>query len=322
MISTDVDLAASWLRKGELIGLPTETVYGLAGNGLRDETIKRIYEIKQRPLINPLILHVPSAADCQTYTYQLPEKASVLASAFWPGPLTLVVKKAPGVPDMVTGGKDTVAIRVPAHPAALEVLRRLDFPLAAPSANPFGRISPTRAQHVQDYFQETIPMVLDGGPCREGLESTILGFSPKQEPIVLRLGAVTVESLTDLVGPVRIFQRNGKEEILAPGMFGKHYAPRAPLIFSDDVLHSVLRQKARNIALLLFEKPLPLSRGVYQICLSPKGDLREAAAKLYETLHDLDKLEPDVIIAQQFPQTGLGMVINDKLKRAAFQKHQ
>lgn len=321
MISTDLDMAARLLRQGQLVAIPTETVYGLAGNALQRKPIERIFELKGRPYWNPLIMHGPSAERLHPYIALFPDKARALATAFWPGPLTLVVEKTNLVPDLVTGGKSTVAIRVPAHPAALELMNRLDFPLAAPSANPFGRTSPSRAIHVQQYFKEQIPLVLDGGSCREGVESTIIGFQDPDKPVLLRLGSVTLEEIHQVVGDVSLYQPKGKELPVAPGMLGRHYAPSTPLIFSDDVMHTLHKQKARNIALLLFDKPLPVSKGVCQICLSPGGDLREAAAKLYDTLYELDRLEPDLIIAQKFPETGLGLVINDKLKRAAWQKH-
>ena len=183
IISKDISKAVALLNNEELVAIPTETVYGLAGNIYSEKTIKAIFETKQRPFFNPLIVHIPSIDHLEEIVACIPEKAKLLAESFWPGPMTLVLKKKSTIPNVITAGKDTVAVRIPNHPTTLELLNRLDFPLAAPSANPFNRISPTTAQHVEDYFKDKIKMVLDGGACKIGIESTIIGFE-NEEPVI------------------------------------------------------------------------------------------------------------------------------------------
>ena len=215
-ISKDISKAVEILNQNGLVAIPTETVYGLAGNIFSEEAIRKIFELKQRPFFNPLIVHIHSANQLKSIVTVLPQKAEKLAQHFWPGPLTLVLPKNPHVPDLVTAGKNTVAVRVPNHPTTLDLLRRLDFPIAAPSANPFGRISTTKAEHVARYFDDRLKMVLDGGECQKGIESTIIGFE-NDRPVVYRLGSISVEEIEKVVGPLNI--RNKKESAPdAPGM--------------------------------------------------------------------------------------------------------
>ena len=199
LISQDIDQAISLLNQDELIAIPTETVYGLAGNIYSEKAISAIYALKQRPLFNPLIVHVHSVDQLENLTIEFPEKAKKLATQFWPGPLTLILKKHPNVPDLITAGNDTVAVRIPNHALTLALLSKLDYPLAAPSANPFGSISPTNALHVADYFVGQLPMVLEGGQCQNGIESTIVGFE-NGEPVLYRLGAISQEDIEHVVG--------------------------------------------------------------------------------------------------------------------------
>lgn len=316
MISKNINLAVKILNQEGIIGFPTETVYGLAGNIFSEKAVHEIYAIKQRPLYNPLIVHLKSIDELKTIAVDIPSIALELAKNFWPGPLTLLLKKNPLVPDLVTAGKDTVAVRIPNHPIALALLENLDFPLAAPSANPFGMISPTKAQHVADYFKDKIEMVLDGGICETGVESTIVGFN-EEEVIVYRLGGISLEEIIHIAGKVTLFNKNDKNPE-APGMLSKHYAPTTPLIFTDRIENEFKKFENKTMGLLLFDKTKNnIPYHCIQKILSPKGDLKEAASKLYETLHQLDKMNLDVIIAEHFQDEGLGRVINDKLTRAS-----
>ncbi|GAA3919885.1 L-threonylcarbamoyladenylate synthase [Hymenobacter algoricola] len=309
--------AARLLQADELVAIPTETVYGLAGNIFSPTAIARIFALKQRPLFNPLIVHIPSIRQLEELARYVPEKAWRLAEAFWPGPLTLVLKKQPTVPDLITAGKDTVAVRVPNHPLVLALLEQVGFPLAAPSANPFGSISPTKAAHVEEYFGAMLPMVLDGGDCERGIESTIVGFED-DEPVLYRLGSLAVEEIERVVGPVVI--KNKKETAPdAPGMLTRHYAPATPTYLEADPGAFIVHQADKKIGLLLFRKKIEAPFVEHQIVLSEAGDLKEAASGLYGALHALDKLKLDMIVAERMPDVGLGKSINDRLERATKQ---
>ena len=314
IISKDISKAVAILNAEELVAIPTETVYGLAGNIFSEKAIKNIFETKKRPFFNPLIVHIPSVDVLPTIVSYIPEKAQRLADAFWPGPLTLVLPKNSTIPDLITAGKDTVAVRIPNHPMALELLNQLDFPLAAPSANPFGSISPTTAQHVNDYFKNDIKMVLDGGACLRGIESTIIGFNG-DEPIIYRLGSTSIEAIEDIVGSIEI---KNKKEIApdAPGMLDRHYAPKTQTILVDNISEAIERYSSKRIGVLAINKPSKHDAIVFQIVLSESTDLQEAASKLYDALHQLDKQDLDIIIAERFPDFGLGKSINDRLQRA------
>ncbi len=319
MISNNIHLAATILKEDGIIGFPTETVYGLAGNIFSEKAIRAIYHIKQRPLYNPLIVHIKSIEDLKKIAVEIPPIAIKLANSFWPGPLTLLLKKNASIPDLVTSGKPTVAVRMPNHSIALALLNLLDFPLAAPSANPFGMISPTKAQHVDDYFKTKIKMVLDGGICETGIESTIIGFN-NNKVVVYRLGGVSIEEIKSIAGEVTLFNKNDKAPE-APGMLLKHYAPATPLIFTDNIEKYIHQFKDKKIGLLLFNKVIDnVPKNCVQQVLSSKENLKEAAAKLYDTLLQLDKMNLQIIIAERFPEEGLGSVINDKLTRAAIKK--
>jgi len=319
MISNNINLAATILKEDGIIGFPTETVYGLAGNIFSEKAIRAIYHIKQRPLYNPLIVHIKSIEDLKKIAVEIPNIAFKLANSFWPGPLTLLLKKNTSVPDLVTSGNPTVAVRMPNHSIALALLNLLDFPLAAPSANPFGMISPTKAQHVDDYFKTKIKMVLDGGICETGIESTIIGFN-NNKVVVYRIGGVSIEEIKSIAGEVTLFNKNDKAPE-APGMLSKHYAPATPLIFTDNIEKYIRQFKDKKIGLLLFNKAIDNApKNCVQQVLSSKENLKEAAAKLYDTLLQLDKMNLQIIIAERFPEEGLGSVINDKLTRAAIKK--
>ncbi len=314
IISKDISKAITLLNEDELVAIPTETVYGLAGNIFSKKAIKSIFETKQRPHFNPLIVHIPSADYLENVVDVIPEKAQLLAEYFWPGPITLVLKKKSTIPDLITAGKDTVAVRVPNHPMTLKLLRELDFPLAAPSANPFNRISPTTAQHVEDYFKNQIQMILDGGPCKNGIESTIIGFE-NEEPIIYRLGSTSIEAIEEVVGKISL---KNKKDIApdAPGMLERHYAPKTKTILTDNPQKSIVTYQNQRIGLLLFNDILNDDGIDFKIILSEEKNLQEAASKLYDALHQLDRQNLDIIIAKRLPNYGLGKSINDRLERA------
>lgn len=314
LIGTDISAAGQFLEAGHPIGIPTETVYGLAANALSPAAVARIFEVKNRPTFDPLIVHVSDAVAAQKYALHWPDTARRLAEAFWPGPLTLLLEKREIVPDLVTAGLPRVGLRVPSHPLTLQLLQTLSFPLAAPSANPFGYISPTTAQHVFDQLQSLIPYILDGGPCRVGVESTIIGFEDGKT-VVYRLGGLSMEQLEQVAGPLTL-QLHQSSNPAAPGMLTTHYAPRKPLYLGsiDELQERFPKLRAGLLTLRpLHHKPA----GALCISLSSAGDLNEAAQNLFAAMRLLDQSDVDVIFAEPMPETGLGRAINDRLKRAA-----
>ena len=258
IISKDISKAIALLNAEDLVAIPTETVYGLAGNIYSEKAIASIFETKQRPRFNPLIVHIPNIEYLEKIVASIPEKAKLLAEAFWPGPITLVLKKKATIPDLITAGKATVAVRIPNHETTLALLNQLDFPLAAPSANPFNRISPTKPEHVEEYFKHQIKMVLDGGPCQKGIESTIIGFE-NEDPIIYRLGSTSIEAIEAVVGKIKVKNsstergRNQKHSAPeAPGMLERHYAPKTKTILTDNLQKTIEEQKGKRIGVLLY----------------------------------------------------------------------
>jgi L-threonylcarbamoyladenylate synthase len=314
-ITQNINAVAESLSKEEVAAIPTETVYGLAGNIYSEKAIQRIFRIKQRPLFNPLIVHLPNAEAMNDVAKEIPAMAKALASKFWPGPLTLLLPKKDTVPDLITAGKSTVAVRVPNHPLTLSLLQQLSFPLAAPSANPFGSISPTTAEHVANYFKDDFPFILDGGPCTSGIESTIIGFN-EEGAIVYRYGSLAIEEIEKITGPVQEYIRN-EETPDAPGMLLRHYAPSTTTILSSDIEKTLREQAGKKIGLMVFSHASKGEDIVIQEILSPSGSLEEAASHLYAAMHRLDQHQLDIIIAERFPDKGLGRSINDRLQRAA-----
>jgi L-threonylcarbamoyladenylate synthase len=315
MITTNIEEAIVALENNNIIALPTETVYGLAGNAFSESAIEKIFALKNRPHYNPLIVHIKSIDYLQLVAKEIPAIALQLASTFWPGPLTLVLKKQDNIPSIVTGGKDTVGVRVPNHPVALELLNKLDFPLAAPSANPFGSISPTTAGHVYNYFADTLDVILDGGPCIKGIESTIIGFE-NECPVLYRQGSITLEAIEKITGKLKIKVNAGNSAPTAPGMLSRHYAPNTTTILTDNIDVAIEKYLGKRIGILQFKKhsTYPLVSAIET--LSAIGDTEEAAKNLYAAMHKLDQQNLDVIIAEKFPAIGLGLAINDKLERA------
>ncbi len=314
LITKDLHKAAEALKENNIVAIPTETVYGLAANAFESEAIEKIFSLKKRPFYNPLIVHIKAAEYLNHIAKDIPEIAFRLATEFWPGPLTLVLNKKSIVPAIITAGKDTVAVRMPNHPITLELLNSLDFPLAAPSANPFGSISPTTAAHVRRYFGENLEVVLDGGECIKGIESTIVGFEGEQV-VMYRLGSISTEDIERVAGKLK-FHTIDDSAPAAPGMLSRHYAPSTETFLTQDVKEMVLSHPNKKIGLLIFQES-PISQHVaHTEVLSQKGDLNDAARNLYAAMHRLDHLNLDVIIAEKLPEEGLGKSINDRLKRA------
>ncbi len=314
MTGQDIDYALRLLEAGKLVAIPTETVYGLAGNALDPKAVSRIFEVKNRPHFDPLIVHTGELERLAGLVKEIPEPARKLARAFMPGPLTLLLPKTTRIPDLVTAGSEQVAVRIPDHPLTLHLLRKLAFPLAAPSANPFGYISPTRAEHVVDQLGDQIAYILDGGPCSIGLESTIVGF-PNGVPTIYRKGGTPIEEIELIIGQVSV-RPHSSSNPQAPGMLKSHYAPRIPLQIGAPatLIHG---HSPDQIGLLAFRRLYAAIPADHQFVLSETGDLRVAAQRLFAGLRYLDQLDIELIIAEPVPEEGLGRAINDRLRRAA-----
>ncbi|MCH6234753.1 L-threonylcarbamoyladenylate synthase [Cognataquiflexum rubidum] len=317
-IGKDISKAKTLLEQGKLVGIPTETVYGLAGNALDSDAVAMIFATKNRPDFDPLILHTSAMERVHDFVKEIPFPLNLLASKFWPGPLTLLLPKKEIVPDLVTSGLDTVAVRVPSHPLTNELLSELDFPLAAPSANPFGYISPTKAIHVNDQLGDKIAYILDGGDCEVGLESTIVGLE-EGEVTVYRLGGLDLNAIREVVGEVKVMTHSSSNP-KSPGMLKSHYSPTKPFILGklEDL---VLEYSAKGIpfAILSFHQKFPSLDRSKQIQLSQTKDLNEAAKNLFAAMRALDTMDVSVILSELLPEEGLGRAINDRLRRAAVQ---
>ena len=311
--------ATRLLASGESVALPTETVYGLAADATRAEAVLKIFEAKDRPFFDPLIVHLPSLEWLDRLT-QVPAGDAALvarlAERFWPGPFTLVLSRRSVVPDVVASGLPTVAVRMSAHLVFRAVALALGRPLAAPSANRFGRISPTTAEHVLAELSGRIPLVVDGGPCTHGVESTIVAVAGGRMEI-LRSGPVTREELAEF-GEVAL--RGSVVKPVAPGQMENHYAPRTPLYLAEAELREYASLEKR-LGLLAWREPAASARAFDAVeVLSPAGDLREAATRLFAAMRRLDEARLDAIIAEPVPETGLGIAIMDRLRKAAHKK--
>lgn len=315
IIGTNINKARSLLEAGQLVAIPTETVYGLAGNGFDARAVASIFEAKKRPAFDPLILHADSLEKIEQFVEKIPAPAKLLAERFWPGPLTILFKKNKRVPDLVTSGLKTVAVRIPRHPLALELLALLDFPLAAPSANPFGYVSPTRPEHVQAQLGGVLPYILDGGVCSVGVESTIVSFEGEL-PAVLRMGGLSLEYLEEVLGKIKVNSHSGSGPA-APGMLRSHYAPQKPFVLIDNA-DAFERPENNDFAILAFDRRLKGVQEEQQFLLAPSGSVSEAAANLFSVMRQLDeRKEFSQIIALKVPEKGLGRAVNDRLRRAA-----
>jgi L-threonylcarbamoyladenylate synthase len=312
----EIEKAARIIQEGGLVAFPTETVYGLGADALNPMAVARIFEVKRRPQFDPLIVHIADLRQAEILVKRLPSQAVKLAEVFWPGPLTLVLEKSPMIPDLVTSSLSTVAIRVPDHPLALDLIRESGRPLAAPSANPFGGVSPTTAEHVWHSLGNKVDLILDGGPCRVGVESTVLSLVG-DIPVLLRPGGVSLEELQALLGEVALSKDGPLPQ--APGQLSSHYSPSTPLRFLDRIPSSPLPGKW---GLLSFQTHPEAGSFAAAEVLSPGGNLREAAANLFSSIHKLDSMGLDGILALSVPGEGLGRAINDRLKRAGGSKNR
>lgn len=310
----DIKKAIRILEQDGLVAIPTETVYGLAGNAFSEEAVVKIFEVKNRPSFDPLIVHVASIEQAEEMVQKVPSKARELAAKFWPGPLTLLLRKQTIIPDMVTSGLNTVAIRIPDHPIIRDLLQGIEFPLAAPSANPFGYVSPTTVKHVNDQLGNKIPYILDGGDCHVGIESTIVGFY-NEKPEIYRLGGITIEDIESVIGRVGV-KHHSSSRPAAPGLLESHYAPAKKVKLKEisDLDASV---DMEQIGFIRFKDILPGIPSENQIILSKKGDLIEAAKNLFSALRKMDEMDVQFVIAESLPEIGLGRAINDRLRRAA-----
>lgn len=312
-IGTDIIKAAKLLSNSDVVAIPTETVYGLAGNALDEEAILKIYSVKNRPKFDPLIAHVSSLESVKDLVKKIPKEAHQLAQRFWPGPLTILLDKKSHVPDLLTSGLGRVAVRIPNHPLTLNLLSKIDFPLAAPSANPFGYVSPTSALHVQNQLGDKISYVLDGGECSVGLESTIVGFED-EEVVIYRLGGAKVEEIEEIVGSVRI-NVNMSSNPSAPGMLKSHYSPGRKMIIGD-ISDNLSKLDPKSTGIISFSKNYDVPKRNVAI-LSKTHDLDEAARNIFSALRKMDQDHIEVVLAEFLPKEGLGKAINDRLRRAA-----
>lgn len=312
-----ISRAVDALRAGQRIGLPTETVYGLAADGLNPLAAAGIFRDKGRPLVDPLILHVAPGADLHGIA-QIPAPAQRLMAAFWPGPLTLILPRGPRVPELVSAGLPSVALRCPQHPVAQAVLRAFGGPLAAPSANRFGRISPTTPQAVHSELGDRIALILDGGPCAVGLESTIVD-ARSDDPEALRLlrhGAILGTQIRQALGLSGDLPTSRPVQVVAPGQLDAHYAPRTPLWRARGPLEEISAWPEGAAALYLTPPPSPPRAELWSV-LAPDGTLHTAAASLFHQMRVLDEAQPRLILCAPIPAEGLGHAINDRLLRAS-----
>jgi L-threonylcarbamoyladenylate synthase len=305
----EIEYAASLLRAGKLVAFPTETVYGLGANALDEQAVRRIYEVKGRPSTSPIIVHVGSVQAAQSVVAEWPPKAQVLANWFWPGPLTLVLKKQPSISPVITAGLDTVGVRVPLHAVALRLIAAAQLPIAAPSANRFTQLSPTTAQHVRDGLGDGVDYILDGGPCKIGIESTVLSLTD-DVPVLLRPGGVSLLQIEMVIGEVRVQTEAPGEFHLAPGMFPRHYCPRTKLVLGA---YGNVPSEGTGAYLQLRTPP---AREVLETVQMPDY-AAGYAHDLYRVLHDLDAKGYDWIAVESPPTGGEWGAVWDRLVRAS-----
>lgn len=311
MIGTDLAQAAALLRQGKLVGIPTETVYGLAANALDAQAIASIYSVKNRPSFNPLIVHVPSLAAISMYAQHVPQALMDIAQAFWPGAVSILVEKSNQVPDVVTAGSVKVVLRMPRHSLALELLQMLDFPLAAPSANISNTVSPTTAQHVEDGLGSQIPYILDGGSCTVGVESTILGFE-NGKVVILREGGVSREDIFAKTGIETT--PSSEQTIQSPGQLKKHYSTQKPLYIVESINDHIAAHSDQSFSALLYEQR---EVDATTHLLSENYNLGEIANNLFATMRAADQDSTDAILIEPIREEGIGRAVADRLRRAA-----
>lgn len=321
----DLDIAAKAIRDGLLVAMPTETVYGLGANLWNRSALARIFEVKKRPSFDPLIVHIAETRDAAILADISVPYAGVLAEKFWPGPLTLVLPKKEVVPDLATSGLPTVAIRCPANRIARELILRSGVPIAAPSANPFGYISPTKAEHVIAQLGDKLDYIVDGGRCSVGLESTVLDLSADR-PIVLRPGGLAVELLAEIIPGLEVFNQSNSSP-KSPGQLPSHYAPKKSLYllpagFGASTFSAKDKIDKKSALMCFGEKTAAMAKksGLWTrvLDMSPSMDAIEAASVLFEYMHELDSGDYAEIWAEQLPDKGLGRAVNDRLRKASF----
>lgn len=317
IISKDIELALRFLNKGEVVAIPTETVYGLAGNALNEDAVSKIFEAKNRPFFDPLIVHTHALEEVNKFVTSFHPKLALLAKNFWPGPLTLLLPKSELIPDIVTSGLPHVGIRIPQQNETLKLLQQLNFPLAAPSANPFGYVSPTSANHVYQQLQGKIPFILDGGECNVGLESTIVGMQ-NEVVTIYRIGGLSIEEIEEIAGATTINLQQG-DNPAAPGMLSVHYATSKQILLGN-MKENITKFSHLKQGIISFKNSYSEINPDHCFVLSAKGSLREAAHHLFSAMRALDNSNVEVILAEEFPDEGLGRAINDRLKRASFKR--
>lgn len=316
MRGTDVSFAAQCLSEDKLVVIPTETVYGLAANGLKTSAVLKIFEAKKRPRFNPLILHTNSLEKIHPLVKNIPESGIKLAKKFWPGPMSLLLTKSDLVPDLVTAGSPFVVVRIPNHPLTLDLLSRLSFPIAAPSANLYQQISPTNPGHLQHEILEKTAYVLDGGNCTIGIESTIIGFEDNH-PIILREGGITANDIQKVTG---IEVTPASIQIKTPGSDKVHYSTQKKLILTDNILNYLRNNQISEPTTFISWKKIEAENLKSEDMLyfwSAQQEISDAAIHLYDLLHQADSNNTRLIIAETVPNEGIGIAINDRLKRAA-----
>jgi L-threonylcarbamoyladenylate synthase len=316
IIDTDLCRAKHFLEQRDVVAIPTETVYGLAANAYDEVAIAKIFAAKKRPLSNPLIVHIGHLDQIYELAHDIPTVALQLATHFWPGPLTLLLPKKNHISDLVTANSPLVAVRIPNHPTTLQLLRNIAFPVAAPSANLFGYISPTTPAHVDQQLGNSIPYILAGGQCAVGIESTIVGFEAS-DIIIYRLGSISAEAMATVLGPVKIKMPSPTQPLCTtPGSTLQHYAPHKPL-FIGDIQTLLATHKDKKVGILSFDRYYNDVAKEHQVVLSPIGCLEEAAFHLFSALQKLDSMEIEVIVSAYVPDVGIGRAINDRLLRAS-----
>ena len=310
----EIERAAQVLRAGGLVAFPTETVYGLGADASNDDAVRKIFAAKGRPVDHPVIVHFPSANALSQWARSVPEEVCALAEAFWPGPLTLILRRSERVPDIVTGAQETVGVRVPGHRMALELLRAFGGAVAAPSANRFGRVSPTTAEHVRAELSDKVDMILDGGPCDVGLESTILDMS-SAKPRLLRPGAVSLRQLADVLGKEPLVGTNAEDTPKAPGTLESHYAPTTPVVIAESLTDYLGENMGKKLAVLArSQRPAWLESERW---LTLPGDAEAYGRDLYAGLRELDAANCDEIVVEAVPDTPEWLAVRDRLNRAA-----
>lgn len=316
MITSEISNAVHALNQGELVAIPTETVYGLAGSAFNEQAIQKIFQLKNRPTCNPLILHTHSINEVLKFVKEIPPSAMKLAEAFWPGPLTLLLPKKSNIPLSVTAGSHLVAVRIPNHTVTLNLLKQLDFPIVAPSANPYTRISPTNSKMVYEYFGDALPCILEGDICSKGIESTIVGFQD-HVPVIYRQGAISVDAIEFIAGKSKVLA-TVKERVTTPGMSPMHYAPRTRFQMVDCISNFIEQNQGLQIGVLSLGNGVFNQANIICINLSNTGDLEEASANLYKSMYELDSKNLDRIIIEKFPEIGIGKSLNDRISRASY----